>query len=459
MTQLSVGIIPLSADRLERLPICGFHRWLFAIIALAFFFDNIDLATMGFLLGSIKTEFGLTSAQAGLLASASFVGMAAGALMSGALADRFGRKLIFQTSMIIWGAASYLCSIAPDATWLAIFRALLGVGMGMETPLAQTLLSEFVPAKSRGKYLALMEGNWPIAFICAGVLSDCVLWNYDWRTVFFLEAIPAFFVLCIRWVVPESPRWLDARGRHAEAAAIMDRIEKIIMRRLKVSVLPTVAITASPAAQAEKGHGGLRALISPAYRKRTVMISGLWFFALLGFYGLNTWLGALLQQSGLDVTKSVLFTVYISLGGIPGFLSAAWAIERWGRKVTCLVTLVGATVGVYVFGQTLSMSLGGNISLVAGAMMQFFVFGIWCILYAYTPELYPSRARASACGFASFCGRIGALLGPTIIGIIIPMSNSMGPFIFGAVCFTLAALVVFLYGVETKSSSLEEIST
>ncbi len=160
--------LPTAADRLERLPLCGYHHSLFIVIALAFFFDNLDLAMMSYLLGSIKTEFGLTTAEAGLLGSASFLGMGIGALMSGMLADRFGRKPIFQVSMLVWGIASYLCSTAQDATTLGIYRVVLGLGMGMELPLAQTILSEFIPAKRRGKYLALMDGNWPIAFICAG---------------------------------------------------------------------------------------------------------------------------------------------------------------------------------------------------------------------------------------------------------------------------------------------------
>ncbi len=113
------------------------------------------------------------------MGSAGFLGMGIGALTSGMLADRFGRKPVFQCSMLIWGVGSYLCSIAPDAVTLGVYRVLLGIGMGMELPLAQTILSEFIPAKKRGKYLALMDGNWPIAFICAGVMAYYVLAAFD----------------------------------------------------------------------------------------------------------------------------------------------------------------------------------------------------------------------------------------------------------------------------------------
>lgn len=444
-----------TGDRLERLPVSGYHRWLFVVIGLAFFFDNLDLAAMTYLLGSISAEFGLTPAQAGMLGSASFVGMAVGAVSSGMLADRFGRKPVFQISMIAWGLGSYLCSTAGDPLSLGIYRFVLGVGMGMELPLAQTLLSEFIPTERRGKYLALMDGNWPIAFLCAGLLSYHVLPAYGWRTMFLLGAVPALFLFVVRRYVPESPRWLESVGRHAEASAIVDRIEASVMARLQLSSLPPVHPTPPEPAGAPFA---LRLLWSPLYRRRTLTACGLWFFALLGFYGLNTWLGALLQQSGVGVVKSVLYTVYISLGGIPGFLWAAWAVERWGRKPTCIVTLLGGALAVVAYGEAASAQLSLTALLVAGGIMQFFLFGMWAVLYTYTPELYPTRARASGCGLASTVGRVGSLIGPTLVGLILPMAGQFGVFSLGAACFAAAAIVVHRFGVETRGRSLEALA-
>lgn len=444
-----------TGDRLERLPVCGYHRSLFAIIALAFFFDNLDLAMMTYLLGSIRTEFGLTSAQAGMLGSASFVGMGIGALSSGVLADRFGRKPVFQVSMIIWGVGSYLCSTADSPQVLAAYRLLLGLGMGMELPLAQTLMSEFIPARQRGKYLALMDGNWPIAFICAGLMSYYVLSAYTWRTMFLLGAIPALFLFVIRRYVPESPRWLESKGRHEEAAGIVDRIEKVVMRKLKLSSLPEIMPALSAA---EPETSGLRVLWSREYRSRTLTVWGLWFFALLGFYGLNTWIGALLQQSGLGVSQSVLYTVYISIGGIPGFLWAAFAVERWGRKPACVTTLVGGACMAFLYGKVAGSNPDAMTLLISGGMMQFFMFGMWAVLYTYTPELYPTRARASGCGMASTVGRIGSLLGPMLVGLVLPIAGQAGVFCLGALCFLAAAMIVYRFGIETRGKALETIA-
>lgn len=150
------------------------------------------------------------------MASSSFFGMVIGAAVAGLLADRFGRRPVFQWSMVLWGVASYLCSTAQSVEALIAWRILLGIGMGMEFPVAQTLLSEFVPTANRGRLIALMDGFWPLGFITAGIVSYFVLPQFGWRAVFALLAVPAIFVLIVRRAVPESPRWLEHAGRNAQ---------------------------------------------------------------------------------------------------------------------------------------------------------------------------------------------------------------------------------------------------
>jgi MFS transporter, putative metabolite:H+ symporter len=188
------------------------------------------------------------------------------------------------------------------------------------------------------------------------------------------------------------------------------------------------------------------------------MVWALWFFALLGYYGLTTWLGALLQQAGYPVTKSVFYTILISLAGIPGFLTSAWLVESWGRKPTCVLMLLGSAAMAYLYGST-AAQVGSQTQLIAfGAAMQFFMFGMWSVLYAYTPELYPTRCRATGGGFASSVGRIGSLIGPSVVGVILPIAGQIGVFGLGAACFVAAALVVAVLGIETKGRILEQVS-
>ena len=188
------------------------------------------------------------------------------------------------------------------------------------------------------------------------------------------------------------------------------------------------------------------------------MLWALWLFALLGYYGLTSWLGALLQHAGYEVTKSVLYTVLISLAGIPGFIFAAWLLEAWGRKPTCVLMLVGSAAAAYVYGQTAVAHAPVAQLIAAGLCMQFFLFGMWSVLYAYTPELYPTRSRATGAGFASSIGRIGSLVGPYVVGVLLPITGQGGVFTLGAASFVLAATIVILLGVETKGLALEEVS-
>ncbi|WP_244849718.1 MFS transporter [Caballeronia sp. SL2Y3] len=444
-----------AAARLERLPFSSYHRTIFIIIAVAFFFDSVDLGTMTFVLGSIKTEFGLSTATAGLVASASFFGMVLGAAVAGLLADRFGRRPVFQWSMVLWGVASYLCSTAHSVESLIFYRVLLGIGMGMEFPIAQTLLSEFVPTASRGRVIALMDGFWPLGFIASGVVSYFVLPHFGWRTEFALLAIPAVFVLIVRRVVPESPRWLEHRGRTADADSVLANVEAKVMKATGLRQLPAPSMLAEP--PVEKGVGAFREIWSAAYRRRTIMVWMLWFFALLGFYGLTSWLGALMQQAGFAVTKSVLYTVLISLGGVPGFLCAAWLVERWGRKPTCIASLVGSGVMAYLYGQTALHAETPTLLICAGLAMQFFLFAMWAALYTYTPELYGTGARATGSGFASAIGRVGSLIGPYVVGVVLPVFGQGGVFSLGALCFVVAASAVWVLGVETRGVALEKL--
>lgn len=452
-----VALAPGVAARLERLPMTRYQRTLFGIIATAWFFDSMDLGMMTFVLGSIKAEFGLTTAQTGLLASSSFVGMFLGAAVAGMLADRFGRKPVFQVSMVFWGVGSLMCGLADDVTTLMLYRVLLGFGMGMEFPIGLSMVSEIVPAKSRGKYVAILEGFWPIGFIAAGLLAYVALPAIGWRGIFIAMAVPAVFVFVVRRAVPESPRWLEGAGRNTEAEAVMAGIESRVQRACG-KPLPPVQQGFAPAAATHGRKNMFGELWKGHYAKRTVMLWGVWFFALLGYYGLTTWLGALLQQAGYAATKSVLYTVYISLAGIPGFIFSAWLLEKWGRKPTCALMLLGSAAAAYAYGQAAVLRLPVEQLIAAGLCMQFFLFGMWSVLYAYTPELYPTRSRATGSGFASSVGRVGSLIGPYLVGVLLPVTGQGGIFTLGALSFAVAAVAVLVLGVETKGRCLEEVS-
>lgn len=493
------------SQRLENLPITNFQRTIFAVIATAWFFDCLDVAMMTFVLSPIAQEFHLDKTQIGMLGSMAFIGMFFGAGLAGVLADKFGRLIVFRLSIVLWGLASIACAFAPNIETLMVLRIFLGMGMAMELPVGQSLLCEFVPARVRGKYVAMLEGMWPIGFIAAGLLATVVLPIWGWRGAFIAEAIPALFVLVIRRIVPESPRWLAESGQIQKAHEVTTHIESKVNALLAKSgkepikndylVVDSinsteerheskvaVAVLERPEHGADIAASGGSGGTSPGggssshsagaagsppkrkdssaasifkgiYLKRTVMLWTLWFFALLGYYGLTTWLGALLEDKGLDFAKSNEYIIQMSLAGIPGFFTAAWLVESWGRKPTMILTLVASAISAYFYGTA------GDITMMIcyGLLMQFFFFGMWSALYAYTPELYPTHARATGTGFASSFGRIGALLGPYLIGVIIGVYGQPGVFAMAAGALVLAAVAVAVLGEETKGKVLEHI--
>ena len=443
---------PDIAARLERLPMTGYQRRIFAVIASAWLVDQVDVALLTFLLGSIVVAFDLTPTQAGKLAAMTFAGQLVGNILAGTASDRFGRKAVFQVTMVVWGLASLAAAAAWSLPALMVCRFLIGVGVGGEAPVAQAMVSEIVPASVRGKYVAFMEGFWAVGYVLSGAISYFILPHLGWRWAFVVVGLLSGVVLLVRRAMPESPRWLADHGRHAEAEAVMAEMEASVESRLGRPLPPPAP--ALVAAEPPRHQSAIATLFSPEYRLRTVMAFGLWFFALIGFFGLNSWIAVLLKEKGFSIVGSVGFVTLITVGGIPGFFTAALLLEKIGRKPTTAAFLVCSAAAAYLYGNATDQTW----LFVSGFVMQFFMFGMWSCLYAYTPELYPTRARATGAGFASAFGRIGAILGPMIVPVLVQAGGTPVAFQVGAGGFIIAAVLVLTLGVETRGRILENVS-
>jgi putative MFS transporter len=454
---MSQPITPEPANvsaRLDRLPVTSYQRKIFVVIAFAWLFDSVDLGMMTFLLAPVREHFSLDAASAGFVASFSFIGMFIGAAVSGMLGDRFGRKIVFQYSILIWAIGSLLCAMSVTVTMFVILRFIIGFGMGAEFPIAQSMVSELIPSKNRGRYLALLEGFWPLGFICAGLLAYLILPIGGWRWVLVAQGIPGLYVIWLRRKLPESPRWYEVKGRHREADAVVSEFERQV-ERLTGQPLPPIDVSQqSVMAERMTFVDSFRQLWSSAFAKRTLMVWLLWFFYLFGYYGITTWVSALMIEKSFSITSSTLYTILISLAAIPGFALASILIEKWGRKPTLVLYIIGASVTAFFYGSTNELVT----MILWGLGMQFFLFGVWSCLYAYTPELYPTRMRATGCGFASAIGRIGSLLAPSIAGYFVGMNMGVNVYSLGIGAFVIAVLAVMLLGPETKGRTLEEIS-
>ena len=444
------------AARLERLPMTNYQRKIFAIIASAWLVDQVDVALLTFLLGSIVAAFGMSPTQAGQLAAMTFAGQLVGNIVAGTASDRFGRRMVFQVTMVVWGLASLAAAASVSLGMLMACRFMIGAGVGGEAPVAQAMVSEIVPANVRGKYIAFMEGFWAVGYVLSGTISFFVLPYLGWRWAFVVVGLLSLVVLLVRRGMPESPRWLAEVGRHAEAEATMAHMEAEVMKCTGQPLpAPAPDLAPSPSLAPHIRHQSpIGTVFSAEYRQRTIMAFGLWFFALIGFFGLNSWIAVLLKSHGFSIVGSVGFVTLITIGGIPGFFSAALLLEKIGRKPTTTGFLVLSAAAAYVYGN----ASGQTELFITGFIMQFFMFGMWSCLYAYTPELYPTRARSTGAGFASAFGRIGAILGPMLVPILVERGGAAAAFQVGAGGFLIAALLVATLGVETRGRVLESVS-
>jgi putative MFS transporter len=432
--------------RLDRVPLNSFHWKLLVTSGLGWMFDAMDVLLIGFLVGPITKEFTLAPTQVGLVASAGFVGMFLGAAISGRLADRYGRRVVFQATLVLFSIGAVLSAVAPTFETLLAARIVAGLGLGGELPVVATLVSEFSPRAQRGRMIVLLESFWAYGTILAGLVALFVLPQFGWRGAFVVGALPALYVAYLRSALPESPRYLAERGRNAEADAVVRRVE-----RAGGASLLTLGAAIAPA---RSGRASIADLWKPRYARRTAMLWILWFGIVFTYYGIFLYVPTLLTARGLSEVRSNEFFFFSTLAQVPGYFSAAWLVERWGRKPTLVTYLLGTAAAALLFGT----SETGAIAFVALALLSFFNLGAWGVVYTYSPELYPTAVRATGAGVAAAVGRLGGIIGPFLTPVLVPALGQSGVFVMFMVVLLVTALNVRLLAEETKGRSLEEIS-
>lgn len=430
------------SDRLERLPITGYHRMVCGLLFLSWFCESIDLGGTSFLMPVIIEAFDMTTVQGGYYSSIAFFGMLVGSLVAGLLSDLLGRKKFVVISMICWGIAGMGMALAPNVAVLFTFRFILGLGLGAQLPVALAYLSEILPSQKRGKYISLYQMFLPFGIAFAGILTMLVLPHFGWRGVYVAEALPALCCILIGKFCPESAFWLESKSRLAKADAIVDMWEEKAQRYLKGEPLPAVVMR-EPLKQ-EKGK--ISDLFTKTYIPIIVLTFFYYFFTMLSDYGLTTWLTQLLTAKGFDVITSTGFVTVGILGGIPAFFFTSWAIEKLGRKWTFLITSVCAAVFAYFYGASNTVLM----VILMGIFYQFGKYGLAMCTAVYTPELFDTHIRSTGTGLALAFGRLGSIVGPIILAWCMTNFGTEQTFYVAAVAALIPGLVVRFFGPETK---------
>ena len=390
------------------------QRKLLGISGLGWLFDAMDVGMLSFLMAALQKDWNLTAGQVGWIGSVNSIGMAVGALVFGLLADRIGRKNVFIVTLLLFSIGSGLSALTTTLAAFLALRFLIGMGLGGELPVASTLVSEAVPAKDRGRVVVLLESFWAGGWLLAALISYFVIPAYGWRTALWLAAIPALYAIYLRLRLPDSPRFAAVRK------------EETVWKNI-------VHVWSAP------------------YRKETVMLWLLWFCVVFSYYGMFLWLPSVMVMKGFSLIKSFEYVLIMTLAQLPGYFSAAWLIERAGRKFVLVAYLLGTALSAYFFGTAESL-----VGLMAsGIFLSFFNLGAWGALYAYTPEQYPTSIRATGAGMAAAFGRIGGIFGPLLVGSLVAQGVSVTA-IFTLFCLAVlvAVLSVAVLGKETKQQEL-----
>ncbi|WP_305453851.1 MFS transporter [Bacillus mycoides] len=389
-------------------------RKLLGIAGLGWLFDAMDVGMLSFVIVALQKDWGLSTQEMGWIGSVNSIGMAVGALLFGILSDKIGRKSVFIITLLLFSIGSGLTALTTTFAMFLVLRFLIGMGLGGELPVASTLVSESVEAHERGKIVVLLESFWAGGWLIAALISYFVIPKYGWEVAMVLSAVPALYALYLRWNLPDSPRFQ------------------------KVAKRPSVI-------------ENIKSVWSGEYRKATIMLWILWFCVVFSYYGMFLWLPSVMVLKGFSLIKSFQYVLIMTLAQLPGYFTAAWFIERLGRKFVLVTYLIGTACSAYVFGIADSLTA----LIVAGMLLSFFNLGAWGALYAYTPEQYPTTIRGTGAGMAAAFGRIGGILGPLLVGYLVASQASLS-LIFKIFCgsILIGALAVVILGQETKQREL-----
>lgn len=445
----SVSAMTTRTERLDGLPFTRKHRKLLFGSGVGWALDAMDVGLISFVMAALAVHWSLTPTELSWIGSIGFVGMALGAAFGGLLADRIGRRQVFAATLLVYGIATGAAALSTGIAMLIVLRFIVGLGLGAELPVASTLVSEFAPRKIRGRIVVILEGFWAVGWIMAAVIGYFVvpLGDDGWRWALAVGIVPAVYALVIRYGLPESVRYLESRGRHAEAEDVVRQFEASAGIGNDAAPASNATATADLSTVEDETR---ESIWSPRLRRRTGALWIVWFGINFSYYGAFIWLPSLLVAQGFDLVKSFGYTLIITLAQLPGYAVAAWLIEVWGRRMTLAVFLAGSAVSAGLFGLADSPAT----IIAAGMALSFFNLGAWGALYAIGPELYPTGTRGSGTGAAAAFGRIASIIAPLLVPILLKAGDTVMVFGVFAAAFVVAALAAFTLP-ERKGVALE----
>jgi putative MFS transporter len=436
-----------AGARLDRLPVSGFHYGLLSLIAAGMFLDAFEIYLQGGVLAALVASHWSTPALNANFISSTFAGMVVGAWLAGIYGDRYGRRFAYQVNLLVFGLAALAGAAAPSMEWLIGARFVMGLGLGAEIVVGYVTISEFVPPLSRGRWGATLAMITNSALFVSALVARVVIPGYGWRWMFVIVGVGALIVWFLRRSMPESPRWLESKGRMAEAEAAMAAIERRVAPN---GGLPPPA----PSVPVMPSQGSVKALFAPGMLSRTIIGSIVLIAMNTAVYGFIAFMPTFMVKQGMSIVTSLNYSTLMMFGGPVGALIGLFLSDRMGRKA-CIVWFSLLAVA---FGAIYPQMTDPIMVTLFGFLLVTAVYVLVAIAWAlYVPELFPTEIRMRGAGFCNTAGRLMTIITPQIIVPVFATFGVNAVIAMVSALLILQALVVGVFGIETRRKPLEAL--
>lgn len=449
---------------LDSIPFNRAHRLILLMVLLGAFFDVMEENALGAIGPALKEYWGISTPELALLQTITISAMILGKVFAGVIGDYKGRRYALAFNLVLYCAGALICALAPNYWMLALGRFVVGLGLGGEIAAGMTILSELVATKYRGAVVASLNigagglGNVLSFGFAALVLGP--LGNFfggpetSWRWMFGLLVIPAVLVMFYRRYLPETPRYLASRGRRDEANRVLSLLAKARLRDPSLTVTEYVPRTADDREQVQEKIR-LGEVFHGVLLRRTCALAVASWMTFGAQITVLVLMPTILVERGFTITTSLTFTMVMNFGSLLGAVAATYAAVRFPRRRVITIGAVAACLSALAFG---TLASSAALILVIGGLFQFFVLLLNSTIFAWAPELYPTRVRAFGTAMVAVQGNVAGALAPLAAGWLLDASGVAAVFVVIACMYAVMA-VATRFAPETHGRTLEDINT
>jgi len=435
------------------------HRMIILMVVIGVMFDVFEQNAIGLIAPLLHISWGLTATDIGFLNTITFISAAAGRLLSGYCADRFGRRFMLNVNLMLFTLGAILCAVAPNYATLAIGRLIVGIGLGGEITTAVTLLAEFCSSRFRGTAVGIINvGGGGLGNMLAPAFALLVFYLFpgenSWRWLFACLVLPALLLILYRRFVPETPRYLVEQGDIKQANHVLSMLAagKLLHQTFPINHY----IDEQPASShtAKNITASSQMIFSKPYRRTTMAVGIASWMTFGAQLALLTLMPTILVSQGYSINKSFLFTIIMQTGSLLGALTASSLAFYFPRKVILTGGSLAACASAIAFG---SFTDSVATILLTGALFQFCVLVLNTTIWVYAPELFPTRMRGFGTSFILAMGTIGGALMQIPAGKMFDVLGTTGLFSMIAGMYIIF-LIAIQFSSETFNRSIDSVN-